>query len=71
MMQYELVTYLRKNSRKHNSKSYFNTLEEAQEFCTNGKIKNYIIKEVELMPTSNPTMQTVRWSYGNYYYKSF
>ena len=70
-MQYELSIYMRKNSRRCNSKLYFNTLDEAQEHCTTNKTKNYIVKEVEVIPSSDPTIQMVSWSYGNYYYKSF
>lgn len=71
MKEYELKTYLRKTSKTHSAKMYFDTLEEAKRFCSANRIKNYTLKEVKLQPTSNPDVVITCWSYGDYYYKSF
>ncbi len=69
MTQIELKTYLRTNSKKHNSAKYFDTLEEAKTYCSANRIKKYTLREVEV--TYKFGIEMTSWSYGDYYYKSF
>ncbi len=69
MTQIELKTYLRTNSKKHNSSKYFDTLKEAQTYCGANRLKYYTLKEVEV--TNKFGIEMTSWTYGDYYYKSF
>ncbi len=69
MEQYELRIYLRTNSKKHNAKMYFDTLKEAQIYCSANRLKYYTLKKVEV--TNKFGIEMTSWTYGDYYYKSF